>query len=137
MTLSTAISDTPYTLHYGSRTYRPSNYRDRYFGTVSVRQALANSLNIPAVRVAEWAGFDQIQELSEAVGFGVRMKPYPSIVLGSQEVSLLELAQGYQVLANEGVKMPLRLWNRVTLDGEGLQIASNAVSYTHLRAHET
>lgn len=128
MTLSTAISDTPYTLHYGSRTYRPSNYRDRYFGTVSVRQALANSLNIPAVRVAEWAGFDQIQELSEAVGFGVRMKPYPSIVLGSQEVSLLELAQGYQVLANEGVKMPLRLWNRVTLDGEGLQIASNVGS---------
>lgn len=128
MTLSTAISDAPYTLHYGSRTYRPSNYKDRYFGTVSVRQALASSLNVPAVRVAEWAGFDEIQELSKAVGFRVRMKPYPSMALGSQEVSLLELAQGYQVLANEGVKIPLRLWSRVTLDGKGLQIASNAGS---------
>lgn len=126
MTLSTAISDTPYTLHYGSRTYRPSNYRDRYFGTVSVRQAIASSLNVPAVRVAEWAGFDEIQELAMAVGFQARVKPYPSMALGSQEVSLLELAQGYQVLANGGVKIPLCLWRGVTLDGRELPMPANS-----------
>ncbi len=121
LTLATPVLDAPYTTGFGGRRYSPRNYGNEYSGMVSVRDALAGSLNVPAVKVAEWTGLDTITRLSERMGFPGRLEPYPSLALGSYEVSLLELTQGYQVLANRGRYLPLRAWTKMTVDGQALE----------------
>ncbi len=124
LTLATPVLDAPYTLEHNGAKYSPRNYRDQYSGIVSVRDALAHSLNVPTVKVAEWAGLDRVTRLSEEMGFSGRLQPNPSLALGSYEVSLLELLQGYQVLANGGLRIPLKAWTRVTVDGIALEEGS-------------
>ncbi len=121
LTLATPVLDAPYTVEHNGTKYSPRNYRDQYSGLVSLRDALARSLNVPTVKVAEWAGLDRVTRLSEAMGFSGRVRPYPSLALGSFEVSLLELVQGYQVLANGGLRVPLQAWTRVEMDGIDLE----------------
>ncbi len=116
LTLATPVLDKPYTFEHNGEKYSPRNYKDQYSGVVSVRDALALSLNVPTVKVAEWAGLDQVTYLSGEMGFSDRIKPSPSLALGSYEVSLLELMQGYQVLANGGLKVHLKAWTKVKED---------------------
>ena len=64
-TPNTTVLDQPTTFHYeGGQTYQPGNFHDRYHGLVSLRQALAWSMNIPAVRVAELVGYDRVVQLA-------------------------------------------------------------------------
>ena len=121
LTLATPVLDAPYTMEFGGREYSPRNYGNQYSGMVSVRDALARSLNVSTVKLAEWTGLDKVARLSERMGFPGRLEPYPSLALGSYEVSLLELTQGYQVLANRGRHLPLHAWTRMTVDGQPLQ----------------
>jgi membrane peptidoglycan carboxypeptidase len=88
--------------------YVPTNYDDREHGLVSVRTALANSLNIPAVKALEHASIPQLQELLQRVGITTLTRPdYGlSLTLGGGEVTLLDLTGGYAVLANAGVRAP-------------------------------
>ncbi len=85
--------------------YKPENYDEGYRGKISMRDALANSLNIPAVQTQYLAGMDQsldhlenlgITSLTDRKRFGL------SLVLGSGEVSLLEMTQAYAVFSEEG-----------------------------------
>ena len=121
LTLATPVLDAPYTMEFDGRQYSPRNYGNEYSGMVSVRDALARSLNVPTVKVAEWTGLDVVAQLSERMGFTGRIEPYPSLALGSYEVSLLELTQGYQILANRGRYLPLHAWTRMTVDGQPLR----------------
>ena len=121
LTLATPVLDAPYTMEFDGREYSPRNYGNQYSGMVSVRDALARSLNVPTVKVAAWTGLDMVARLSERMGFPGRLEPYPSLALGSYAVSLLELTQGYQVLANRGRHLPLHAWTKVTVDGRLLQ----------------
>lgn len=86
--------------------YKPKNYDKRYRGDVTVRRALSNSLNIPAVQVMEEIGVNE--GLNTAKKFGISTLKSESdyglsLVLGSGEVRLLELTNAYAVFANEGV----------------------------------
>ena len=93
--------------------YRPRNYDDAFRGLVSVRTALASSLNTPAVRTLELVGGDAFVARLRAAGFaGIdRAAAYygPSLALGSADVSLWELVGAYRTLANGGRFTPLRL----------------------------
>lgn len=89
--------------------YKPLNYNERFNGQVSMREALANSLNIPAVQTQYLAGLegtlDQLQRmgitsLQDRKRFGL------SLVLGSGEVSLLEMTNAYAVFSQEGSYIP-------------------------------
>lgn len=89
--------------------YEPKNYDRSYRGDVTVRRALSNSLNIPAVKVMEDVGVSKgldtaedmgITTLSRDVNYGL------SLVLGTGEVPLLEMTNAYAVFANEGVYTP-------------------------------
>ncbi len=85
--------------------YKPKNYDLRYRGNVTVRRALANSLNIPAVEVMEMVGVSK--GLSTASDFGITTLSSDtnyglSLVLGTGEVQLLELTNAYAVFANQG-----------------------------------
>ena len=95
----------------GAKLYTPTDYSETFLGPVRVRVALANSLNIPAVRVLEKVtvpvflerlqnlGFKHLNHSPEYYGLG--------LTLGSGEVSLWELAQAYVTLANQGKFTPL------------------------------
>ncbi len=85
--------------------YEPNNHGGKFNGTVTLRYALAHSLNIPAVKVAEMTGYDNVAKTARAVGLNVNIKPTPSIALGAYEVTPLEIAGAYTVFANKGDRL--------------------------------
>ncbi|MBI2950740.1 PBP1A family penicillin-binding protein [bacterium] len=118
-TISSLLMDEPYTFHFAQKAYSPGNYGERYYGPVTLRQALTRSLNVPTVKLAQQVGFDSVAIFARQFGFrfGEPLLPYPSMALGTFEVTLLELAQAYAVLANGGVATPLRAVTAVKRDG--------------------
>ena len=90
--------------------YSPINYTGRFSGPISLRNALAQSINIPAVKVAYITGISDVVELTEKIGIhSIAENPQQhglSIGLGSAEVTPLELAQAYNVFANDGIFVP-------------------------------
>ncbi|MDJ0599315.1 MAG: PBP1A family penicillin-binding protein [Crocosphaera sp.] len=84
--------------------YRPENYGDKYSGgQVSMRQAIASSLNVVAVQTLVKVGWKPIINIAERMGIKSELKPTYSLALGAWEVNLLELTNAYATIANEGV----------------------------------
>ncbi len=89
--------------------YHPANYDERFRGPVSVRQALAQSLNVPSVKLLYLTGIDDSIKTAEALGITTlkdRSRYGLSLVLGGAEVKLLELTSAYGVFANDGILNP-------------------------------
>jgi 1A family penicillin-binding protein len=104
ITPATIIEDRPRTFGLN---YRPRNYNNRYFGRVTVRQALANSLNIPAVTVASAIHPRTVVQMAQRFGISTidsESANNLSIALGSEAVSLVELTSAYGTLGNNGVR---------------------------------
>ncbi|MBD2362970.1 penicillin-binding protein 1C [Anabaena minutissima FACHB-250] len=109
---NTILADVP--THYaipGAKLYSPTDYTQNFLGPVRVRLALANSLNIPAVRVLEKVGVPSFLARLHQLGF-THLKQTPEyyglgLTLGSGEVSLWELAQAYLTIAQQGKTTPL------------------------------
>ena len=108
-TPSTLIWDVPttFTNTYG-QTYSPKNYDGLFHGPVTVRSALANSYNIPAVKTLDTVGLPAF--LDNAKAFGItsltRNDYWLALTLGGGEVPLLEMTGMYQTFANGGKRMP-------------------------------
>ena len=85
--------------------YEPHNHNGQYKGPVTLRTALAMSLNIPAVKVAEMVGYDTVAQTARKVGLNIDIKPTPSIALGAYEVTPLEIAGAYTVFTNKGTRV--------------------------------
>jgi penicillin-binding protein 1C len=109
---NTILADVP--VHYaipGNLLYSPTDYSDTFAGPVRVRIALADSLNVPAVRVLERVGVREFLDRLRTLGFSHldRSADYYGLglTLGGGEVSLWELAQAYAVLARAGRELPL------------------------------
>lgn len=105
ITPATTLLDAPRTF---GQNYKPKNYDNRYRGRVTARRALANSLNVPAVDVMQRVGVESV--LERAKDFGItslrEASDYgPSLVLGSGEVSLLEMTNAYSTFANNGSRL--------------------------------
>jgi len=112
--------------------YSPNNYDNAFRGPVSMRNALAQSLNIPAVKTLYLAGIQDSIKLARDVGLSTLTdwRRYGlTLVLGGGEVTLLDMTGGYSVLANEGVKVPTRSILRIE-DNQGnvLEEADEEVS---------
>jgi 1A family penicillin-binding protein len=91
----------------GGRSYIPRNYDGKFHGTVSVRQALAMSLNIPAVKTLRYAGVDDVLELARRMGITTLTdtKNYGlSLALGGGAINLLEGTSAFSIFANDGVR---------------------------------
>jgi len=106
---ATMVWDEPTTFTFNQRPYAPSNYGNEYDGLISLRTALAKSRNVPAVKVAEWAGYDRVADLWKRVGAETPPKPYPSIALGVFEATPLEMAAAYTIFPSGGIVHPLRM----------------------------
>jgi penicillin-binding protein 1B len=103
VTPATTMLDEPTTFYYDDRTYQPSNFGHRFYGTVTVRQALAKSLNIPTVKIAEMAGYRSIIDLAKRAGMTMDVPATPAIALGSADATPIEVAASYSMFANRGV----------------------------------
>lgn len=89
-----------------SGAYRPENYDLRYHGPVSVREALANSYNIPAVKVLQRMGVPTLQRIAGAAGIGSFTGDYGlALTLGGGEVSLLDLTAAYGIFPRGGYRL--------------------------------
>ncbi|HYO75362.1 MAG TPA: PBP1A family penicillin-binding protein, partial [Thermoanaerobaculia bacterium] len=122
LTASSVLDDSPISVKAGAAVWRPQNYDNRFHGRVTVREALAHSYNIPAVRAAIDAGVPNVIKTANNIGVESRLQPYPSISLGSFEVTPLEIAFAYSVFANLGVKAePVSILAVVTRDGKLLE----------------
>ena len=106
ITPATIVEDAPAVFFYEDKEYIPANYQDKYFGHVTLRRALAKSLNVATVKVAEMVGFDRVAELwTEKMQMSAEVRGYPALALGAFEASPLEMAQAYNLLANGGLKV--------------------------------
>ena len=110
--------------------YRPGNYDGKYHGIVTFRRALEHSYNIPAVRVGEMVGLQNVIETAHRIGIRQNLEPYPSMPLGAFEVSLVELTSAYAVFANQGLAFAPYLIERIT-DANG-----DLLEQTHPDARE-
>jgi len=96
------IADEPLRAKLASGLWEPQNNDGRFRGTVSVRQTLRESLNVPFARLGFYCGIDAIAERLRRAGLKIPREAPPSLVLGSIELSPLELAAAYTALAGGG-----------------------------------
>jgi penicillin-binding protein 1B len=137
-TPATVLDDSPISVRTGNAVWQPQNYDNRFHGRVTVRTALAYSYNIPAVRAAIDAGVPNVIKTASTIGIESRLEPYPSMALGSFEVTPLEIAYAFSAFANLGVKAePISILAVSTRDGKLLEsrevkmkrVAPASVSY--------
>jgi penicillin-binding protein 1A len=101
-----------------SGAYTPHNYDDKFEGLITLRRALAQSRNIPALKLASKIGIKNVIDYAERFGVTSKIPPYLPVALGSAEISLLEQTAAYSVFPNDGVRVTPRYIIRVT-DYEG------------------
>lgn len=107
--LATVIEDTPLTLEPpNGEPWSPQNYDKTFRGQTNVLEALTKSYNVPTVRVGLSVGVNAVIENINRLGIKRDLKDYPSLLLGANDHSPLEIAQLYQSIANHGVRTPLR-----------------------------
>jgi penicillin-binding protein 1B len=118
-TLATPIDDTPFRFknHDGSY-WAPMNYDRQYHDSVLLENALAHSYNVATARLGMAVGLPQVIRTMQALGVERDLKAYPSLLLGAQSLTPLEVAQMYQTLAAGGFRTPLRAIREV-LDADG------------------
>jgi penicillin-binding protein 1B len=101
-TPSSTVTDEPTTFVFDRRIYEPSNFHDNYMGTVTLRTALAHSLNVATVQLAQEVGFNQVAAMAHRAGLNESIKPTPAMALGAYETTPLEIAGAYTLFANQG-----------------------------------
>jgi penicillin-binding protein 1B len=101
---ATLVEDSPFTWDYEGREWRPDNYNDEYFGTVTFRRALERSLNSATSRIAHEVGVQPVRDMAYRLGIQSELPAVPSLTLGSAEVTLLEVGVAFSTLANNGVR---------------------------------
>jgi penicillin-binding protein 1A len=112
------ILDEPVTFETGSGPYSPHNYDEKFEGIITLRRALAQSRNIPALKLASKVGIKSVIEYAERFGITARLPPYLPVALGSAEITLMEQTSAYSVFPNDGVHVTPRYITKVT-DYEG------------------
>ncbi len=131
---STMVEDLPIEFSTPTGLYKPQNYSGRSYGPVSYREALANSLNLAAVRVLEKiGGAETLISALQAAGLRTLTRPAADyglgLTIGGGEVKLLELANAYACLARQGEWRPLNLWNTAPDDAAAVQIFDPTACY--------
>ncbi len=112
LTAASVLDDSPLEVFVGRGLFRPNNYDNRFRGPLTAREALASSINVPAVRVLGLTGVQALVGTLTDLGFAelAPAEDYgPSLALGSPDVTLWELVAAYRALANGGSASPLRL----------------------------
>ncbi|MCC7327547.1 MAG: penicillin-binding protein 1C [Burkholderiales bacterium] len=113
LTAASLVDDSPLAIATARGVYAPQNYDRDFRGSVSLRTALASSLNVPAVRTLDVVGPDRFREALASLGFATLTESADhygaALALGGAEVTLLALTNAYRTLANGGIHAPPRM----------------------------
>ncbi len=108
------ILDAPISFPTPSGLYTPHNYDGKFEGTISLRRAIADSRNIPALKLAERVGIRNVIEMAHKFGVTSNMQPYLPVALGAAEITLTEQVAAYATFPNDGVRVTPRYITKVT-----------------------
>lgn len=111
---SSTVMDTPVSYRDGSGWYSPRNYGGGYSGAVTIRTALTQSLNVPAVKLGRSVGLDKVIETCRTLGIKSPMEPVTSLPLGAIGLTPLEMAGAYATFASNGWYSDTTIIVRVT-----------------------
>ena len=118
------ISDTPFTAISGGQPYSPHNYDEKFEGTITLRRALADSRNVPAVKLAEKVGINSVVDMARRFGITTPLPPYLPLVLGAADMRLIEHVSAFTVFPDDGIRIDPHMIRRVTsYDGALLEEA--------------
>lgn len=115
--------------------WTPENYDKEYYGEITLRSALMQSVNVATVKLMEKVGSPRVLDVARRFGITAKLEPFWSLALGSYDVNLLELTAAYAAMANAGVRHEPMLIEQVmdregALLEEGVPIESDATSPT-------
>jgi 1A family penicillin-binding protein len=114
------VEDAPYTIDVaGSGPYTPQNYTRNYHGVVTLTTALAQSLNIPAVKVSETVGRENVQRIAADFGVEGDLADGPALALGVSESTLLDMTGAYAGILNGGTSVTPYGLIELRLQGDG------------------
>ena len=100
------LDDAPLTIKVDrKKNWSPENFTHTYQGFVTLRKALAQSLNVPTVKLLEKIGVDEAIQYARRFGIRSPLTHYLSLALGSSDVTLFELTSAYAVFANHGTRL--------------------------------
>lgn len=101
-TPASVVVDEPTAFNFGNQVYQPGNFHNAFYGAVTLRRALAHSMNIATIKVAQMVGFDGVVTMARRAGLNEDIKATPAVALGAYEATPLEMAGAYTVFANRG-----------------------------------
>ncbi len=131
ITAASLIEDDKTVISWSGGLYRPTNYDQKFYGSVSVRDALASSLNIPAVKMIKMLGLSESYSVLTDLKFSDLKNPDrygASLALGSIEVRLDELSNAYRAMANGGKLTPL-IWTKEDSFNQSSTIMSEETAF--------
>jgi penicillin-binding protein 1A len=112
------VLDEPVSFPTAAGPYTPHNYDEKFEGLITLRRALAQSRNIPALKVANGLGIKTVIDYAHRFGVTSNIPAYLPIALGSAEITLFEQTAAFTVFPNDGVRIAPRYITKVT-DYEG------------------
>ena len=121
LTPATIVDDEATTFWFDGKPYEPSNFEHKFYGAVTLRDAMAHSLNVATVKVAEEAGYGAVVDLARRAGLNLDIQPTPAVALGAYEVTPLEIAGAYTIFVNHGIYTKPHFINTIA-NGGGSQI---------------
>jgi penicillin-binding protein 1A len=101
-TPASVIVDAPVIFEWGDQRWKPKNFDEKFFGPVTLRNALTHSVNIATVKIAQEIGIDYIKDYALKLGISLPFQNNLSMALGSSSITLYELTKAYAVFANRG-----------------------------------
>jgi penicillin-binding protein 1A len=116
------VVDEPVTFRSGGQEYTPHNYDEKFEGRITLRRALADSRNIPAVRLLDRVGIENTIELARKFGLTSPLPPYLPIALGAADLTLMEHTSAFTVFPDDGIHIdPYYIRRVTTYDGALLE----------------
>jgi penicillin-binding protein 1A len=116
------IVDEPVTFRSGGQNYSPKNYDMKFEGRITLRRALADSRNVPAVRLIEHVGVQNTIDMARRFGITSPLPPYLPLALGSADLTLMEHTSAFTVFPDDGIHIEPHYIRRVTsYDGAVLE----------------
>lgn len=123
-TPSSTIQDSPVSYPDGYESYAPQNYDGSFYGAMSIRSALEQSRNVPAVKLGQEVGINRVIEICRILGITSPIEPVTSLPLGSVDLTPLEMASAYATFASGGWQSETTFIVRVT-DSSGRVLLDN------------
>jgi penicillin-binding protein 1B len=100
----TTVVDEPTTFEFDGKEYTPNNYTAEFYGPITARDALVHSLNVATVKFAEMVGYSRVVQVARQMGLDPGIRATPAMALGAYEMTPLDVAAGYTIFANDGVR---------------------------------